>query len=334
LLISMADSVGNSGGISKTVYTVVSNANTNSSCHPISPRSPVSLTTNTTSSINTCDVLPLKISGGQRPYQVTIVSSLDYIVTNVTMDGSYDTYNWVNKASPNSSLIATVSDATGAYAVGTGLLKTGGSTDHNCNGMQSTQLDSTGHEPPLQAGSPTSTASTSSAASKSSGSSTGPIVGGVVGGLVFMGALVAGIIFFMRRRRARDDHDESGPQDMSAITPFRPDSYMDSPPNTAEIVTSSPFANSVSSGGHHSKNSVSAAASQHPTASSSTEPLLASGPGSDAAVVPAPARDTEGEQTAKRGRIPRPPPEARPQTVYQHADISDIVELPPAYRDR
>ncbi|KAF8496353.1 hypothetical protein JB92DRAFT_2990520 [Gautieria morchelliformis] len=109
LAISMADSAGNTGGVGQPVYTVVPSTS-GTACHANSPISPISMTTNTTNAITTCEVLPLRMSGGTKPYTVT-VAFLNSVVTNFTLGAAFDTYNWVNRASPNSQIIASVSDA-------------------------------------------------------------------------------------------------------------------------------------------------------------------------------------------------------------------------------
>ncbi|KAF8496351.1 hypothetical protein JB92DRAFT_2990455, partial [Gautieria morchelliformis] len=110
LAISMTDSAGNAGGVGEQVYTVVPSTS-GTACHASSPVSPISMTTNTTKAITTCEVLPLKMSGGTKPYTVTVAFLGAPVVTNFTLGAAFDTYNWVNRASPNSQIIASVSDA-------------------------------------------------------------------------------------------------------------------------------------------------------------------------------------------------------------------------------
>ncbi|KAF8496355.1 hypothetical protein JB92DRAFT_2746917 [Gautieria morchelliformis] len=108
LALSMADSAGNAGGVAEQLYTVVSSTS-GTACHANNPTSPISITTNTTKAITTCEVLPLKMSGGTKPYTVTIAFLGSAVVTNFTLGAAFDTYNWVNRASPNSQIIGTFS---------------------------------------------------------------------------------------------------------------------------------------------------------------------------------------------------------------------------------
>jgi len=281
LALSMADAAGNSGGISPVIYTVFSNSSTNSSCHSSQPESPLSLTTNMTNLLSTCDVLYLNVAGGKKPYTVTIASTVDAQVSNFTLGDAYDTYHYVSKNSPNSTLIATVSDAAGTYSLGTLLVNTTGSLDHSCNGAQSMQLDSTGKAPSM----PLGNSGNSTTPNPSGGTATGPIIGGVLGGLVILGAFITGVFFFFRKRKpgpgTRLDDDESS---MRGVAPFRVNSVIGATARTA---------------GNSQFNSL-----------------------REKDLPPAPPHE-EGEQPLREG-----------QAVFQHADISDVVELPPAYMDR
>jgi len=121
LVLSMADAAGNAGGVATDIYTVAGRrhpapgslssnamaASTNTSCHSQNPTSAVSISTNTTTTLKSCDVLPMKITGGKRPYTITVATNGSSTVTNVTLGAAYDTYNWVSRAAPNSRLLGT-----------------------------------------------------------------------------------------------------------------------------------------------------------------------------------------------------------------------------------
>ncbi|KAF8586764.1 hypothetical protein K439DRAFT_917258 [Ramaria rubella] len=106
LVLSMADAAGNSGGVAPNLYTVTSSGST--SCHAQNPTSPVSITTNVTKSLQSCEILPIKVSGGTKPYTVTVTALASGAVTNFTLSSQFDTYNWVNRASPNAQLLGTL----------------------------------------------------------------------------------------------------------------------------------------------------------------------------------------------------------------------------------
>ncbi|KAF8496354.1 hypothetical protein JB92DRAFT_2834618 [Gautieria morchelliformis] len=274
LVLSMTDLAGNLGGpirnlsgVGGQVYTVVPSTS-GTACHANTPTiSPISITTNATNAITTCEVLPLKMSGGTKPYTVTI-ASIDYpFVTNFTLGAASDTYNWVNRAQPNSQIIASASDAQGIYAASTNLLSTSGSTDVTCPNQTSTELDSSAQTSAAQSSTSAATAtsgessgSSSSASSSSpstvatatsggsSGSnsdastnSTNAIVGGAVGGAVLLGVLV---LFMRRWATARrpytpDDGDNgSGLGNVGDPVPSQNAPFSSVPEETSPFVTS------------------------------------------------------------------------------------------------
>ncbi|KAF8519801.1 hypothetical protein BU17DRAFT_65803 [Hysterangium stoloniferum] len=200
LLLSMADANGNAGGVGPNLLTVTGTGNT--TCHAQNPTSPVSVTTNTTRTLESCAFLPLLIKGGTRPYTITVVRLGQPVVANVTLDPQFDTYNW--------GRLSYYIYRNGVYAASTNLLTTLGTADLNCGGLQSVASDSTSHISSTQgqSGTLTSSASTTATASsspgpKSSSNTTTSIIGAVVGVSVLIAVLGLSALFYLRRRRTR-----------------------------------------------------------------------------------------------------------------------------------
>ena len=72
------------------------------SCLPKSPS--VKITTSATT-LNTCDTLVIDISGGQPPYSLTIATTNSNVVTNVTLSPPSNQYTYVNRASPDGTMV-------------------------------------------------------------------------------------------------------------------------------------------------------------------------------------------------------------------------------------
>ncbi|KZS94088.1 hypothetical protein SISNIDRAFT_453801 [Sistotremastrum niveocremeum HHB9708] len=129
LLLEMVDANGVSGGVAPALYTIQDGSS--SSCHSNVITSPVQISADVTA-INSCDPLLLSFGGGTLPYSVTIVTSLGAAITNLTLGDEDNAYNWIDRADPDGILIATVHDANGQYAVGTGVIGLSGVTGATC----------------------------------------------------------------------------------------------------------------------------------------------------------------------------------------------------------
>lgn len=86
-------------------FCFLADPSTGTTCHPANTTTSVKLTTNSTNSLESCAVLQLKMSGGTKPYTVTIASIGAPFPTNDTLDSQSDTLFWVNRAVPGQPLI-------------------------------------------------------------------------------------------------------------------------------------------------------------------------------------------------------------------------------------
>ena len=107
-MLNIADASGNSGGVPPEVYTVQSNQST--ACLPSASTPVVTMKIDEPSALKTCTVLPIHIEGGQKPYTVTLAVANSVAPTNKTLGSDHDTFEWVNQAAQNSTLIIAVSD--------------------------------------------------------------------------------------------------------------------------------------------------------------------------------------------------------------------------------
>ncbi|KAI0791341.1 hypothetical protein C8Q75DRAFT_73715 [Abortiporus biennis] len=134
LLLTVADSVGNVGGIPNTIYNIT--AGSDQSCIPtqLPTSSLVSIKPNVTDSLTTCQPWGLTLSGGTKPYQVVLAAKGSPVITNVTMGARDDVLTYPNRADPNGFLMASVVDAAGHWGISTNGIPTRGSTDTSCGG--------------------------------------------------------------------------------------------------------------------------------------------------------------------------------------------------------
>lgn len=133
-MLSVLDSQGNLGEIPPNLFSVT---NGNTACLPTPPNSNLILTTNVTGTLQTCQPWGLTIAGGTPPYTVSLASLGSVTVTNATLSPDENLFTYINRANPNGQLLAAVSDAAGNWAAGTALVKTQGSSDITCDGLQS-----------------------------------------------------------------------------------------------------------------------------------------------------------------------------------------------------
>ncbi|KAJ7890392.1 hypothetical protein B0H13DRAFT_2192953, partial [Mycena leptocephala] len=142
LVLGVVDSRGNSGGIDSPLYEVIDGATTQ--CTPPPTSEPeFKITANVTDMLNTCQPWGLTLEGGTPPYSMTIATMNSPNITNMTL-GPIDTvFTWINRAAPQSQLIATASDSTGRWATGSPFISTQGSADTSCLGLVTTSTNGT-----------------------------------------------------------------------------------------------------------------------------------------------------------------------------------------------
>jgi hypothetical protein len=93
---------------------------------------------------------------------------------------------------------------------------------------------STGPQPSAQVAGLSAASSTASAgASSAKSSNTGAIAGGVTGGVIFI-ALIAGLVFFLLKKKRSSTQQKAGPSDASGYPAMTPDPYA-SPPGPKEL---------------------------------------------------------------------------------------------------
>jgi len=133
LVLVMFDANGNSGGVLFDTYTVAGDKTAaNSSC--ITTSSPtLTIKNNSTSKINTCDSVTFSISGGRKPYTVTVAETNSEVTNNSTMGAKDDVYTWVNNLSPGNQVIISIFDQDQKYGISSNLMTLAGSSDTHCS---------------------------------------------------------------------------------------------------------------------------------------------------------------------------------------------------------
>ncbi|KZS89155.1 hypothetical protein SISNIDRAFT_489582 [Sistotremastrum niveocremeum HHB9708] len=189
LVLAMLDDAGNSGGILNGTYTIAQGSNNCSA--PATPKTDFSVSTNASTSLDTCSAIEISIKGGTPPYTISIIEENAVAPYNTTLSTNDDTYLWVNNLFPGVTIILAASDSAGAWGKNTELITLTGNSNTHC--------------------SYTSTASNSSSSGNNSSSSTshsgmGAIIAGVIIGIAAFAIL--GWFFIYRRRRRR--HSQGG----------------------------------------------------------------------------------------------------------------------------
>ncbi|PPQ90492.1 hypothetical protein CVT25_014775 [Psilocybe cyanescens] len=198
LILSVVDSTGSAGGIAQQIFNVV--AGQSPQCViPPSTGPAFTVTANVTTDLTTCQPWGLTVKGGVPPYVVTLVEVNSPIVTNVTMPNGLDRFTYIDRADPNSSLIAGISDLTGRWASGTPLVSTKGSADVTCVGLSS----SSGNATLIQQEQDAANASVQAAKRRHS-----TVIGAVVTLLLLLAIGVVAVVFFRVRKRKREDQAE------------------------------------------------------------------------------------------------------------------------------
>ncbi|KAG6828782.1 hypothetical protein H0H87_000859 [Tephrocybe sp. NHM501043] len=173
------------------------------------------MSANVTDVLSTCDFWQLTASGGTPPYSVMLAAP-GAPSTNVTMGKGENQYTYVNRALPKGTLLAAISDSTGAWAAGTPYVRTQGSSDTSCPGRESSSgIGSPSTTPSSVTSTTSSTTSPSNPTSNENKGSTNkvPIIVGVSVGVGVLLILGAAIFFFcVRKRRAAAKHQYLKPQ--------------------------------------------------------------------------------------------------------------------------
>ncbi|KAF9039345.1 hypothetical protein BJ165DRAFT_381908 [Panaeolus papilionaceus] len=111
LILQVVDANGSAGGIPPRIFDVIAGQTTQCVITPkLDP--PFTVTANVTgkAKLNTCQPWGLTITGGVPPYNLTLVQPNSPITTNVTIGLGDDVFTYINRANPNSQLLAAISD--------------------------------------------------------------------------------------------------------------------------------------------------------------------------------------------------------------------------------
>uniref|UniRef100_A0A0W0F7W7 Transmembrane protein n=1 Tax=Moniliophthora roreri TaxID=221103 RepID=A0A0W0F7W7_MONRR len=165
LILSLADSEGNTGGIPSFVYFVEAG---NSDCLPQIPdSSDFTVSANVTSVADTCEPWGLRIKGGVKPYNLTLLQLNSAVVTNVTMGKDDDAFTFINRGNPGTLFAGMLmipfsvavpdhmlftpaaGDSTGRYARGTPSMTPLGSYNVDCVGLVSSSGKASELDPPV-----------------------------------------------------------------------------------------------------------------------------------------------------------------------------------------
>ncbi|OCB90999.1 hypothetical protein A7U60_g1746 [Sanghuangporus baumii] len=312
LLFYIVDGAGN---MSDEGLSAVLAGNT-TNCHPTQVQSNFKVSVDS-SQVATCDDLIVAISGGTKPYTVTVVGDT---VLNYTLGANDDSFDYVNQIAPSESFIITASDAKGQWAVGTNLISSVGSTDLSCPGKEPTGLSSS-----------------------SSSSDKGPIVGGIIGGIVVLLLAIGTATYFYIKRR-RDTRLSAAnrrqmPFDDEDVSPYvlPPDSNMQmqslSTPLFARGPPSSVTVSESASGTLESAMLHNQRVSRNPTLLSGEH--ISSHSGSVYSTPDVYHVTTRLRPMTEKERVMAREEEIRRQKeVVQHVDADDILDVPPEYKER
>lgn len=350
LLLSVVDANGSAGGIPPQLYQVVTGQST--SCIQTSTSSDFTVKANVTDTLTTCQPWRLSISGGVPPYNLTLAALNSPNVTNVTLLGTDDAFTYIDRANPDTQLIAGISDLTGRWASGTPIVHTQGSSDVDCVGL----VSSSGNATQLQ-----QEDDAAAAAAAAERKRTTSIIAGVC---VTLGVLLLGAggfvtVLYLRRRKARLQALAAKEQLDLSIKPFE---EVAPSPTTGEgrVLSINSWINNGPATPRDAKFGVTRAlsynadqsageSSSRPTSSSSSRPGFANFP-----VRSVKSLEAAGLRSDNAGSISSPPSSGdstRPlmgsvggeeesgavrEYVIQHRDGGDTVvrELPPPYADR
>ncbi|KAJ7471830.1 hypothetical protein FB451DRAFT_1175624 [Mycena latifolia] len=348
-MLQVIDSQGSSGGVPPNLFTVAAGQTTQ--CKTATPSSTFTVTANVTDTLTTCQPWGLTIKGGTPPYNVTFAALNSPIVTNVTMGPVDDVFTFIDRADPNTQLIAAISDLNGLWATGTPIVSTKGSADVNCTGLVSSSKTTAEIQAEERAAEQASKA-------KKKATVAGVVVTLVV--LLLLGA--AGVFLYKRRKVQQKPFEEHGGQILSInafIAPASPTqprspkspggstiaqsmSTSNAPPN------SGPSRPTIASSGMSIRNPDCPAFKNFPTASvrrmgpatgNSLHLDYSGDAGSDISARPLVDRSQSAVAFAGPSGLRGPARSASmgapsADIVYQHQDAGVVQELPPPYADR
>ncbi|KAJ7034740.1 hypothetical protein C8F04DRAFT_1001622 [Mycena alexandri] len=202
MLLEVVDANGSSGGVPPGLFTVVPGTST-TNCIPAASTEPAfTLTANVSGTLNTCQPWGLSIVGGVPPYNLTLAALNSPIVTNVTLAPTDDHFTFINRADPNTQLVAAISDFNGRWATGTPIVSTAGSSDVSCTGLVgggSTNVKVAAQEK-------------AAAAAAVSRKKTAVVAGVVVTVIVVLLLAGVGVWLFLRRRKVQQTTKEITPR--------------------------------------------------------------------------------------------------------------------------
>ncbi|TBU40519.1 hypothetical protein BD309DRAFT_899770 [Dichomitus squalens] len=194
LFLTIVDGEGNTGGFANSFFDVVAGAST--SCQPPAPKDPPVVHSNVTTAINTCDPWGLTVTGGVKPYSISLAAIRAPVVTNVTMGPNDDVLIYVDRADPGSQILAAVVDATGQWGVSSIAVNTAGAavTNSSCPGLNTVSTTTAAIQ--------SQEAAAKAAAAKAAKAKSTAIALGIVFGLV-LPLILAGLAFWYWRRRQK-----------------------------------------------------------------------------------------------------------------------------------
>jgi len=135
-MLSVVDSLGAGGGQPSISITVVGSSGSTTSCIPPQSSTVLTITPNFTSPVTTCQFLGMQMSGGKKPYNLTL-SALYSILINITLGPADDVFTYVDRKDPDTQFLVSACDADGVWAKSTQLFQTTSSTDTSCPGLVS-----------------------------------------------------------------------------------------------------------------------------------------------------------------------------------------------------
>ncbi|KXN85164.1 hypothetical protein AN958_11586 [Leucoagaricus sp. SymC.cos] len=203
LILTVMDSLGNTGGTGGAVYQVVENPD-NSNCSPPPATQGFKISSNITqdgkATLETCQPWRLNIDGGIPPYTVVLDAKNAPVITNVTIPPSDNALVFIDRADPGTVLFAGVVDSLGRWANGTQFVSTTGSTNITCPGA----ITKSGTQADFNQQEARQNAARNSAKRRTS------IIVGVVVSLVLFFLIVGGVgtWLYMRRKKAQESDTE------------------------------------------------------------------------------------------------------------------------------
>lgn len=88
-------------------YHLLRHAGSDSSCLPSPSSTDLKIISNVSTSelLQTCQPLGFQVTGGTKPYTISIAALDSTLVTNVTMGSDHDLLTYINRVSPGDQLV-------------------------------------------------------------------------------------------------------------------------------------------------------------------------------------------------------------------------------------